>query len=129
MILGRCEAKSRVCWHSRNQSAKRLRVQFVHGVLQFPHVRADTRATMRTLGFRTHALLTLAAAVGMIAALAEPRYGLARNPPGADNATGRIHGPGDGRAAGMQRWVTGGAGTSGWDGLGMWGSVLAGLAA
>ena len=72
---------------------------------------------MRTLGFRTHALLTLAAAVGMIAALAEPWYALAPRPPQADNAIGTIHGPVDGLAAGMQRWVTGGAGTSGWDGL------------
>ena len=84
---------------------------------------------MRTLGFRTHSLLTIAAAVGMIAALAEPWYALAPRPPQADNAIGTIHGPVDGLAAGMQRWVTGGAGTSGWDGLGTWGSVLAGLAA
>ena len=84
---------------------------------------------MRTLGFRTHSLLTIAAAVGMIAALAEPWYALAPKPPQADNAIGTIHGPVDGLAAGMQRWVTGAAGTSGWDGLGLWGSVLAGLAA
>src|SRR5689334_22848113 len=110
MILGRCETKSRVCWHSRNQSANSLRVQFAPELLQLMHVRADTRATMRTLGFRTHSLLTIAAAVGMIAALAEPWYALAPRPPQADNAIGTIHGPVDGLAAGMQRWVTGGAG-------------------
>ena len=104
-------------------------VQFGEQLLQFAHVRADTCATMRTLGFRTHALLTFAAAVGMIAALAEPWYGLAPRPAQADTAIGTIDGPVDGLAAGMQRWVTDGVGTSGWDGLGTWGSVLAGLAA
>jgi hypothetical protein len=129
MILGRSGAKSRVCWHSRNQSAKCFGVQFAHEMLQFAHGRADTCATMRTLGFRSHALLTIAAAVGVIAALAEPWYGLAPKPVQADNAIGTLHGPVDGLAAGMQRWVTDGAGTSGWDGLGTWGSVLAGFAA
>jgi hypothetical protein len=98
-------------------------------MLQFPYVRADTWATMRTLGFRTHALLTIAAAVGVIAALAEPWYALAPKPVQADNAIGTLHGPVDGLAAGMQRWVTGSAGMSGWDGLGTWGNVLAACAA
>jgi hypothetical protein len=129
MILGRSGAKSRACWHSRNQSAKRFGVQSTHELLQFPHVRADTWATMRTLGFRTHTLLSIAAAVGVIAALAEPWYALAPKPVQADNAIGTLDGPVDGLAAGMQRWVTDGAGTSGWDALGTWGNVLAGLAA
>jgi hypothetical protein len=84
---------------------------------------------MRTLGFRTHTLLTIAAAVGLIAALAEPWYALAPRPVQADNAIGKLHGPVDGLAAGMQRWVTTSAGTSGWHGLGTWGTVLAALAA
>ena len=84
---------------------------------------------MRTLGFRTHALLTIAAAVGMIAALAEPWYALAPKPVQADDAIGTLHGPVEGLAGGMQRWISGGAGMSGWDGLGTWGNVLAGLAA
>jgi hypothetical protein len=84
---------------------------------------------MSTLGFRTHALLTMAAAVGVIAALAEPWYALAPKPVQADSAIGTLDGPVEGLAAGMQRWVTAGAGTSGWDGLGTWGTVLAGLAA
>jgi hypothetical protein len=85
---------------------------------------------MRTLGFRTHALLTLAAAVGVIAALAEPWYAFApRVAPDAASSIGSIQGPVDSLAAGMQRWVTENAGTTGWDALGTWGSVLAGLAA
>lgn len=85
---------------------------------------------MRTLGFRTHALLAAAAAVGVIAALAEPWYAAAPQAVAAEGKTvGEIHGPVDGLAAGMQRWVSETAGTSGWDALGIWGSVLAGFAA
>jgi hypothetical protein len=84
---------------------------------------------MRTLGFRTHALLTIAAAVGVIAALAEPWYALApRLAPDAAGSIGSIQGPVDGLAAGMQRWITENSGTTGWDALGTWGSVLGGLA-
>jgi len=84
---------------------------------------------MRTLGFRTHSLVTIAAAVGVIAALAEPWYGFApRVVPDAAGSIGTISGPVDGLAAGMQRWITDNGGTSGWESLGTWGSVLAGLA-
>jgi hypothetical protein len=84
---------------------------------------------MRTLGFRTHALLTVAAAVGVIAALAEPWYAFApRVVPDATGSIGSIEGPVDGLAAGMQRWVTENAGTTGWDALGSWGTALAALA-
>jgi hypothetical protein len=83
---------------------------------------------MRTLGFRTHALLTAAAAVGVIAALAEPWYAFApRVVPDAAGSIGTIGGPVDGLAAGMQRWITESSGTSGWDALGTWGSILAGV--
>ena len=109
-------------------SAKRSRVHFARARLQFALVRADTWRTMRTLGFRTHALLSLAAAVGVIAALAEPWFAPA---PAAVNQATRtrsatIHGPVDGLASAMQRWLTETAGATGWDGLGTWGSVLAG---
>jgi hypothetical protein len=111
-------------------SAKRLRVQFRRAALQFALVPADTCRTMRTLGFRTHALLTIAAAVGVIAALAEPWFAPAPAAVStAGDPVGTIHGPVDGLAAGMQRWVTENAGTTGWDGLGSWGHILAGLAA
>jgi len=85
---------------------------------------------MRTLGFRSHALLAVAAAVGVIAALAEPWYAPApRSASAAPGSIGTIEGPVDGLAAGMQRWITEGTGTTGWDSLGAWGTVLAALAA
>jgi hypothetical protein len=84
---------------------------------------------MRTLGFRTHALLAAAAAVGVIAALAEPWYAPAPQEAAAAAAgVGSIKGPVDGLAAGMQRWISESAGTVGWEALGVWGSVLAGFA-
>jgi hypothetical protein len=85
---------------------------------------------MRTLGFRSHALLAVAAAVGVISALAEPWYARAPQAPQADSsAVGSLHGPVESLSAGVSRWVTETAGVSGWDALGIWGSVLAGLAA
>src|SRR5215217_5168616 len=85
---------------------------------------------MRTLGFRTHALLAVAAAVAVIAALAEPWYAAAPRAAAADGTSvGSIHGPVDGLAAGMQRWISENAGSTGWDALGTWGGVLAGCAA
>jgi len=81
---------------------------------------------MRTLGFRTHALLAAAAAVGVIAALAEPWYAPALQAVASDGtAVGSMQGPVEGLAAGMQRWITESAGSSGWDALGTWGTVLA----
>jgi len=81
---------------------------------------------MRTLGFRTHALLAAAAAVGVIAALAEPWYAPAPQAVASDGtAVGSMQGPVEGLAAGMQRWITESAGSSGWDALGTWGTVLA----
>ena len=44
---------------------------------------------MRTLGFRTHVLFALAAAAGVIAALARPWYAPATTPP----ATRDLDGP------------------------------------
>jgi hypothetical protein len=85
---------------------------------------------MRTLGFRTHALLAVAAAIGVIAALAEPWYAPAPQAAAMDGTTvGSLHGPVDGLAAGMQRWVTDSVGTAGWDALGVWATVLAACAA
>src|SRR3954452_3203477 len=89
-----------------------------------------THGPMRTLGFRTHALLTIAAAVGVIAALAQPWYAAApRAAADASGTVGTIDGPVDGLAAGMQRWISETAGVTGWDGLGTWGTVLAAMAA
>jgi hypothetical protein len=84
---------------------------------------------MRTLGLRTHALLAVAAAAGVIAALARPWYAAA--PPVATGAdgVGSIQGPVDGLAAGMERWISQSEGMTGWDTLGVWGTVIAALAA
>jgi hypothetical protein len=130
MILGRESAKSSGNWHSRNRSAKRWRVQVACAVLQFTRAGADTFASMRTLGYRTHVLLAVAAAVGVIAALGRPWYAQAPVPvEQADPGVGTLQGPADGLRQGVERWITENSGTSGWDALGVWGTVLAGLAA
>jgi hypothetical protein len=83
---------------------------------------------MRTLGFRTHALVALAAAVGVIAALGEPWYAQAPQAAPQDGSIGSLNGPVEGLSAGIARWIET-HGTHGWDALGTWGSVLAALAA
>jgi hypothetical protein len=84
---------------------------------------------MRTLGFRSNALLALAAAVGVIAALGQPWYAPAPRPPAADvTSVGSLEGPVDSLAGGVSRWITEASGTTGWDALGTWGAVLAALA-
>jgi hypothetical protein len=84
---------------------------------------------MRTLGFRTHALVALAAAAGVIAALGRPWYA---SPPALveeEKTVGDIHGPIDRMADTVSRWAGESTGTSGWDALGSWGTALAVLAA
>jgi hypothetical protein len=83
---------------------------------------------MRTLGLRTHALLAVAAAVGVVAALARPWYAAAPPTETAAKGVGSIQGPVDSLAAGMERWISQSAGTTGWDALGVWGTVIAALA-
>src|SRR5688500_19726894 len=83
---------------------------------------------MRTLGLRTHALLAVAAAVGVIAALARPWYAAAPPTATAADGVGSIQGPVDSLASGMERWISQSAGTAGWDALGVWGTVIAALA-
>ncbi len=49
---------------------------------------------MRTLGFRTHVLLAIAGAIGVIYSLSRPWYASAPPPPKEDDAgIGDIHGP------------------------------------
>jgi hypothetical protein len=85
---------------------------------------------MRTLGFRTHALVALAAAVGVIASLGRPWYAPAPAPV-ADNLDdfGDLHGPVEGLSEGVRRWASEATGATGWDALGNWGSLLAAAAA
>jgi hypothetical protein len=84
---------------------------------------------MRTLGFRTHVLLAVAAAVGVIAALARPWYAAAPPPVEPESSVGSIEGPVEGFTAGIGRWLSQSDGTTGWDALGVWGTVIAVLAA
>jgi hypothetical protein len=84
---------------------------------------------MRTLGFRTHILLAVAAATGVIAALARPWYATAPAPAAGEAGVGSIQGPVDGLAAGFERWLSQTTGTAGWEALGVWGTVIAALAA
>jgi hypothetical protein len=83
---------------------------------------------MRTLGFRTHVILAVAAALGVISALGRPWYAEAPRPVQSDKI-GSLHGPVEGLSAGISRWVTQTSGVTGWDALGTWGTVLAALAA
>jgi hypothetical protein len=85
---------------------------------------------MRTLGFRTHVLVALAAAVGVIAALSRPWYAAAPTPVDENlDDIGELRGPIDNLSDSLGRWVGESAGTTGWDALGSWGSVIAALAA
>jgi hypothetical protein len=78
---------------------------------------------MRTLGFRTHVLLAVAAAAGVVAALARPWY--ARTSPVTESGD---LGPLSTLSETVGRWL-GETGTTGWDALGPWGTALAALAA
>jgi hypothetical protein len=79
---------------------------------------------MRTLGFRTHVLLALAAAAGIVAALARPWYAPATAVVSTD-----LDGPLYTLSDTMSRWIGDPTGTTGWEALGVWGSALAAVAA
>jgi hypothetical protein len=87
-------------------------------------------ATMRTHGFRTHVLLALAAAAGVVAALDRLWYAPAPDAkPSESGDIGDINGPLNALFEGIRRWVTNQDGSSGWDTLGHWGVALAAMAA
>jgi hypothetical protein len=84
---------------------------------------------MRALGFRTNVLMTIAAAVGLVATLGQPWYAPA--PVAADAAPaaiGDIHGPLNSFFGALRRWVRDSGGTSGWDSLDHAGIALAAMA-
>jgi hypothetical protein len=83
---------------------------------------------MRTLGFRTHALVALVAALGVILALSRPWYAPAPELIEEEAAIGDLQGPVDRLADTVSRWASTSTGTTGWDALGTWGTVLAVLA-
>jgi len=84
---------------------------------------------MRTLGFRTHILLAVAAAAALIATLGRPWYAA---PPvltaDEERAIGELHGPVSQLTEAVSRWASEPTGTTGWDALGTWGTVLAAFA-
>lgn len=80
---------------------------------------------MRTLGFRTHVLFAIAAAAGVVAALARPWYAPATSSP----TSGDLDGPLYTLTDTVNRWIGDTAGTTGWDALGVWGTALAAFAA
>lgn len=77
---------------------------------------------MRTLGFRTHVLIAVAAAVGLIASLGRTWYAIA--PEAAPDSR-----PGSRLVDSLGRLISDPNGTTGWDALGTWGTVLAAAAA
>ena len=80
---------------------------------------------MRTLGFRTHVLLVVVGALGIVAALGRPWYAKAPPPPPDNADLFDVHGPLRAVLDAMGRWVGDSAGTTGWDALGGSGQLLA----
>ena len=81
---------------------------------------------MRTLGYRTHVLMALAAAAGLVATLGRPWYA----PAPVVEATagiGEINGPLNHFFEGLQRWVGDPVGMTGWDSLETAGIALAAM--
>jgi hypothetical protein len=84
---------------------------------------------MRTQGFHTRLFLAIAAALGVVLTLQRPWYARApKTHPDEINGLGDINGPLNDLLHGMQRWVTGDGGSSGWDALGQIGVALAAVA-
>src|SRR4051794_7784896 len=84
---------------------------------------------MRTLGFRTHVLLAIAAAAGVALSLGRPWYAPApaKVPEGTADI-GDINGPLNGFFDGLRRWVTSTDGTTGWHALDHWALGIAAMA-
>jgi hypothetical protein len=82
---------------------------------------------MRTIGFRTHILLVLAGAIGVMASLGRPWYGAPPAPLGDNSERFDVHGPLRDLLGAMRRWVGDPSGITGWDALGLSGQVLAGV--
>jgi hypothetical protein len=83
---------------------------------------------MRTLGFRTHVLMAIAAAAGLVATLGRPWYASAPVTEATDVGIGDINGPLNQFFDGVERWVVDPAGTTGWDSLDHAGLALAAMA-
>jgi hypothetical protein len=83
---------------------------------------------MRTLGFRTHLVLVLAGAAGLVLSLTRPWYAAA---PVVDKGAGAedLNGPLYGLFDGMKRWVSDPSGIHGSQALGHWALAIVALAA
>jgi hypothetical protein len=85
---------------------------------------------MRTHGFRSHVLLVLAGAAGLVISLSWPWYDRAPAPqPDRVADIGDINGPLYGLFHAMRRWVSDASGLSGWHALGPVATAMAALAA
>src|SRR3712207_925668 len=82
---------------------------------------------MRTLGFRTHVLLAIAGAVGVLYSLTRPWYAPTPPPKAEDPDIGDINGPLNAFFDGVKRWITGGEGLTGWQALDHWGQMIAAM--
>ena len=83
---------------------------------------------MRTLGFRTHVLLAIAGAIGLLYSLNRPWYAATPPPKEDDGGIGDIHGPLNQFFDGLERWTTNGNGVTGWQSLDHWGQMTAAMA-
>src|SRR4051812_44213602 len=83
---------------------------------------------MRTLGFRSHVLLAIAGAIGVLSSLSRPWYGAA--PPHKEGTAdiGDVNGPLSGLFDGARRWVSNTDGLTGWQALDHWGQMIAATA-
>ena len=84
---------------------------------------------MRTLGFRTHVLLAIAGAIGVLYSLTRPWYAAAPPAKADDPDIGDIHGPLNQFFEGAKRWASSGDGVSGWQALDHWGQMIAAMVA
>src|SRR3954468_8560911 len=84
---------------------------------------------MRTLGFRTHVLLAIAGAIGVLSSLSRPWYGAAPPPPKEEASDiGDINSPLNAFFDGVKRWVSNADGLTGWQALDHWGQIIAATA-
>src|SRR4051812_18438564 len=82
---------------------------------------------MRTLGFRTHVMLAIVGAIGVLFSLGRPWYGAAPAPKADTGDIGDIHGPLDAFLDGARRWAANGDGVTGWHALDHWGQMIAAM--
>jgi len=82
---------------------------------------------MRTLGFRTHVMLAIAGAIGVLFSLSRPWYAGAPMPIEDQAGIGDIHGPLNAFLDGARRWLSGADGTTGWQALDHWAQMIAAM--